>query len=358
MKKKFFHKNINNRIVVLKNFLNSADENQTKPPPSSFDKLKEFANKIEINRSIQFKQKMANFLKSRHIVIICGLFIIPVSVLMSKKTFLKQINISSIKKTSKNLCEDLKIEGKILSTGWEKIETTSSGKVEKVYVKRGDKIREGDKITDLVTDEGQKLNEKYLVLKRNLESEKTTLKELQENFNDAHLNFMTKAVSNNLSDSDPIYIEEKIKMDEAEKKFKKQQSLVNSMEAEIIRLRREYEKEVLTIKSPAAGIVENLLLSPEEKISQKIIGVIKTENETILSFSFPQDLLTNLTNDSIEISFEDYSDKTFFAKILNIDQNLIKITIPQNNEPIFISMKPILNLKKCQLPKQQVPDNC
>ena len=337
---KFFHKIIGNQKVPLKSAVAVMAENDGKDVVEENTEIHQPVNTAKKEP----KAKLPPIFDKNMIWLVAGILSLIVFVFLGGKLiFLNKTVTENQQVSPEAVSSEIIVAGKVASSANVLINADVNGVVGRIFVKKGDRVKLGQKIADLIPDqEDRKKNDQalseYLVVKKKLESAQETEKSLQGEYLATHKRFMEGAVASNLPSSDPVYIQQKTEMDNAESQYKKQQSTVLGLQRTASNLWQNYEQGLFSINAPAAGTIGEIFLVQGEGIPKKAV-LIKTEDETTLVFNITESDFSKIqTNDKVEITFKDYPEKIFIGKVRKIEQNELTAVLDQHEESFTVDM--------------------
>ncbi len=218
--------------------------------------------------------------------------------------------------------------GLISGTNISPITTTTTGIVDKVYVKDGQKIYAGQILARLQPDLASKQKQissyaAYLAAKNQLQNNKDRLNSLQSAAFKANQKFINDAVARNLSDLDPTYIQEKADWLQAEADYKNQSSAIAQSQTSLQSNYLDYQSVSSNILSPGSGTLVNFALEPGITIStsgQKIGAIKNTLSKIQATVNLSEsDVGKVLPGEKVTFSLDAIANKTFTGKVLAID---------------------------------------
>ncbi|MGI5826228.1 MAG: efflux RND transporter periplasmic adaptor subunit [Patescibacteria group bacterium] len=347
----FFHKVVGRRRVPLKNLATVLTEGVDETPPQQNKESIE-TKPQEIGNTIKPKKKFPPIFNKNMFWFVAGVMSLVVFVFLGGKLILHNRNSSPPQQAPQEAPPPgISLSGRVVTSSSVVINPNVNGTVGRVYVKQGDRVKAGQKIADLTPDQedkeksGEALSE-YLAAKKNVELAQETETTLQQQYLEAHKRFMEGAVARNLPPEDPTYIQQKTEMDTAEKDYKKQQALVSGLKATASKLWQEYEQGLLSVDSPAAGVIGEINLTQGEAIPKTAV-IIETEEDTTLVFTINEEDFDKIqTGDPAEVSFEAYPGKVFNGKVRKIEGRELTITMDKYEEPFAVGMTATATIKE------------
>ncbi len=254
-----------------------------------------------------------------------------------------------------NIQSSITISGKISDSNSMDITTQATGIVDKVYVKNGDTVEEGQKIAELKPDQKTKrmqseLWAQYLSAKNSFNNVKASETFLKNQLTEAHHKFLNDAVARNLDHNDPSFVEQESLWKAAEAHYKNQQAVMDVSSANAASAWRAYNEYSSVITAPISGTVSNLpipgiLLKTEPSapfsgsVPQNKIGTITIPGPLLATANVSEIDVTNISVDQeVTLSIEAYSNETFSGTIESIDTNGIDIS-GTIHYPVTISLE-------------------
>jgi len=222
--------------------------------------------------------------------------------------------------------------GSIVSANIFEVTTQATGMVKKVYVSDGEKVKAGQKIMEIELDlAGKQKNvsawSAYLSAKNNLEQAKATLWSLNSAMWQANQKFINDAVTRELPEDDPTYIQEKSDWLAAEAKYKNQQAAISQAQVAVNNAWLSYQLTSPIITAPVSGTIIGLNFVPGMTIdnssskSQQVVAVIRTEGTPIASFNLSElDVSVVKPGQKATIKVDSFPDKTFTGKVMSVDR--------------------------------------
>ncbi len=251
----------------------------------------------------------------------------------SKKEDQVQYQTASVEKGV--LVSSVSASGQVLSVNVMSANTKASGVVKKVYVKDGDRVKEGDNILEIDLDfQGEQKRvqawSSYLSAKNSLESAKTTLYTLQSQEFAANQKFINDAVARELDPTDPTYIQQNADWLAAEAKYKNQGAVIAQAQSGVNNAWLSYKLVAPVITAPTDGIVTSLMYTEGMNIgsldtgsseSNQKAATIKTEGNPIISVNLSEiDVSRVIPDQQAVIIFGSISDKTFTGRVVGVDR--------------------------------------
>ena len=221
------------------------------------------------------------------------------------------------------------------------IVTQASGIVNKIYIKSGDTVNQGDKIADVTLDTAgqQRQAQAYsslLSAQNNLQNANTQLYTLQSQLFVANQKFVNdRGVDNPTTDqkNDPVYIEENATWLAAEAAYKNQTNVIAQSQANLSNASLAYQLTSGTITAPTAGIVSDLVVTKGMQVgssnttsgsstttSNQAIASIKTGNSTTVMVNIAEvDASKVQVGQKATITFDAIANETFTGKVMGIN---------------------------------------
>lgn len=284
---------------------------------------------------------MHNLIKNKKIIISIVLVIIVIGFFVwksqSSKIFTPQYQTSTIEKGT--LISTVSASGNITSGNSLSISTEATGVIDKVYVKNGDVVKQGQTIATIILDQDAKQKQiaawsSYLSTQNQLKSANDKLVSLQASAFKADQKFRDQAQSQGLSDQDPTYVTQHTDMLVTKNDYENQLASIKQLGVSLTSSGLSYQKLSSTIVAPAAGTVSNLIIASGSVISQQsssssnssgtqAIGTIaRQQNNLQASVSLTEIDVTKVTaGQKVTITLDAFADKTFTGKVLLVDTN-------------------------------------
>ncbi len=230
--------------------------------------------------------------------------------------------------------------GSISSGNDVNITTNVSGTVNRIYVKNGDKVTQGQKIAEITLDQSSEQKKtaawaSYLSAQNQLNSSVANYNSLQAAAFSANQKFINGAAARGLAASDPTYIQEYATWLQAEANYKNQAGVVASARASLSNTWINYQQTSPTITAPIAGVVSNLVLAPGISISAstgsstnttsaaQIVGTItKADGGLLTTVNVSEiDATKVLAGQKVTLTMDAFPGKTFTGKVLIVNTN-------------------------------------
>lgn len=284
---------------------------------------------------------MDNLIKNKKIIISIVLIILVVGFFVwkskSSKTSTPQYQTSIVEKGT--LISTVSASGNITSGNSLSISTEATGVIDKVYVKNGDVVKQGQTIATIILDQDAKQKQiaawsSYLSTQNQLKAANDKLVSLQAAAFKADQKFRDQAQSQGLSDQDPTYVTQHTDMLITKSDYENQLASIKQLGVSLTSSGLSYQKLSSTIVAPAAGTVSNLIIASGSVISQQsssssnssgtqAIGTIaRQQNNLQASVSLTEIDVTKVTaGQKVTITLDAFADKTFTGKVLLVDTN-------------------------------------
>jgi multidrug efflux pump subunit AcrA (membrane-fusion protein) len=266
-----------------------------------------------------------------------------------------QIQTATVEKGT--LVVTIAASGNITLASETDITTAASGVVKTVLVNNGDKVVKGQKIAEITPDEegAARQSEAYLAYLESQEAVKTAQKEqaeadiamwearkaifdAQEAIDYKNNNAINPATKEEYTEEEKAIIDKtldkaKTAFEEAELKFKNAGAVIANAKAKQTAAWRNYQEASSFIYSPAAGVVNNLTLSPGVVLAPTTSAGDNSTSltQTVGKISNPQATLQAAVSLSelevtkvkpgqkATLTLDAYPDKTFTGKILAVN---------------------------------------
>lgn len=255
----------------------------------------------------------------------------------SSKTTTPQYQTSVAQKET--LISTVSASGNITSGNSLSISTEATGVIDKVYVKNGDTVKQGQTIATIILDQDAKQKQisawaSYLSTKNQLKTANDKLVSLQASAFKADQKFRDQAKSQGLSDQDPTYITQHTDMITTKNDYENQLESIKQMEVSLTSSGLSYQKLSTNIIAPATGTVSNLIIASGSVINQQsssasnssgtqTVGTIaRQQNNLQASVSLTEiDVTKVVSGQKVTITLDAFADKTFTGKVLLVDTN-------------------------------------
>ncbi len=285
-------------------------------------------------------KKGNNFFKGREIIIF-ALVIIALGFGAFKLFFPKKAAVQYQTSTAEKgtLISSVSSSGSISSGNNLSISTAATGVIDKVFVKNGDKVRQGQTIATILPDQDSKQKQiaawgAVVSAQNQLSSAQTAMYQLQSTAAKADQVFHDQAQSQNLSPDDITYITQKANKDQADAQLANQPSVINAAQISLTNAQLSYQKLSNSIIAPSAGTVSNLIIAPGTIISQQSssnsnssgtqqIGTItRQQNNLQAAVNLSEMDVTKVkVGQKVTISLDAFPNKTFTGKVLLVNTN-------------------------------------
>jgi multidrug efflux pump subunit AcrA (membrane-fusion protein) len=235
-----------------------------------------------------------------------------------------------------NLTNSLALSGQVEQSNLISVSSKASGVVNQVYVTDGQEVKKGQKIAEITLDSEGINNQSsawssYLSAQTSLESAKTQLWTLESTMWQKHEDFESRALDNELSVDDPVFIETQRDWLAAEANYKNQAQVVTQRQAALSSSWYNYQLYQATITAPVNGTIvglnlaEGLTISYSEGSSgtatSQIAAIIKTAGRPIASFNVTEVDIPKLTvGQKATIIIDSYPDETFSGTVEAINR--------------------------------------
>lgn len=286
------------------------------------------------------KKKPKNFFKTKKffvlLILIAGLAFIGFKIFSPKKSEV-QYQTGTVEKGT--LISTVSSSGSISSGNNLTISTAATGVIDKVYVKNGDKVKQGQVIATISLDDDAKQKQvsaygSVLSAQNQLTSAKTALYQLQAAAAKADMTFHDQAESQNLSPDDITYITQKANKDQADAQLANQPNVIKAAEISLSNAQLSYQKLSNKIIAPSAGTVSNLIIAPGTIISpqsssssnasgtQQIGTITREQNNLQATVNLSEIDVTKVeVGQKVTITLDAFADKTFTGKVLLVNTN-------------------------------------
>ncbi len=228
--------------------------------------------------------------------------------------------------------------GSITSGNNLSISTSATGTVNKVFVKNGDIVKQGQKIAEITLDQDALQKQasswaSYLGAKNSLDSAKNKLNSLQATEFNLNQKFINGSVARGLAVDDPTYIQENANWLQAENDYKNQYNAITQSQASLTSAWYAYQQVSPTIVSPANGVISNLMIAAGSVITQSSsstnsntsqqLGTIRRPDEnTQAAISLSEIDATKVNpGQKVTITMDAFPDKTFTGKVIIVNTN-------------------------------------
>lgn len=243
------------------------------------------------------------------------------------------------------LVTSVSASGSIATGGNLPITTAATGTVSTMYVKNGDTVIKGQKITDITLDQDSQQKQasawsSYLQAQNSLNSAQSKINSLQAALFKANQTFINDKGINNPTDqqkSDPVYIQENASWLQAEADYKNQTGVINQAQSGLNNAWLSYQQINPTITSPSDGIVANLTIAEGSIISPQTTSSSNNNSGNSLQklgvITIPQNNIQAIVNLSemdvakvtpgkkVTLTLDAFPGKTFTGKVLIINTN-------------------------------------
>lgn len=221
--------------------------------------------------------------------------------------------------------------GSILGGNSINITTQATGVVDKVYVKDGDIVSQGDKIADLKLDSNSQAKQasawsSYLSAKNSLDVASAKINSLQAAEFKANQTFINDAVARGLKTDDPTYIQENALWLQAEADYKNQASALVATQAALGSSWLNYIQLSPTITAPTDGVVSGLTLVPglptgNATGSSSTVGIITLKQPSLqASVNLTEIDVTKVKiGQKVTLTLDAFPDETFTAAVSAIN---------------------------------------
>lgn len=274
----------------------------------------------------------------------------------------QQPQFQTVKVERGTVVSSVTASGQVLTANMINITTGASGVVKQVYVKDGDTVAAGQKISEITLDlQGQQKNasvwSSYLSAKNSVDSANATFYSLQSDMFAKWRTFkdLAESVSYDTSEERTLpqfHIAEKDWL-AAEAKYKNQQGVLDQAKASLNSAWLSYQLTSPVITAPVAGtvsdigLVEGMVLNGNQSTSTSTsqttgvsfrAAVIQSTAASILTFNLTEiDAPKVKIGQKATITLDSLPDKTFTGKVATID----KIGTTSNNVtnyPVIIQL--------------------
>lgn len=284
---------------------------------------------------------MIGFIK-KHVKVLVGILVVGVVAFLILKPFDKknqapQYQTATAKKGT--LISSISSSGTITTGNNLTITTSATGTVNKVYVKNGDSVKQGDKIAEITLDQDSLQRQasawsSYLSAKNSLQSARDKMYSLQAAAFKANQTFINGAAARNLDKTDPTYIQEYALWLQAEADYKNQDGAIKQAQAGLTNSWYSYQQTSSTITAPAFGTIANLIIAPGILISgttssstgtastQKLGTIVKPNENIQASINLSEIDSTKVkAGQKVTLTLDALPDMTFTGKVLIVDTN-------------------------------------
>lgn len=268
-------------------------------------------------------------------ILIAILIFIIIKIISAGSSSKVQYQTSTVQKGT--IISTISASGKAISTSILPISTNTSGIVNKVYVKDGDKVYKGQKIADVTLDQtGEQQYAQalagYYSAKSGLVNANNAYYNLQAAEYAANTKFMNDAAARNLDVTDPTYIQENDAWLAAEASFKNQQNTLNQAQVTLNNAAINLQLSSPTITAPYTGTISNINLvagmvitastnSSTGATSSQRIAVIKNDATPIINVTLGETDVPNVKiGQKATITFDSIADKTFTGVVATVDR--------------------------------------
>lgn len=284
---------------------------------------------------------MQNLINNKKVIISFVLVILLIGFFVWKnktsQTTTPQYQTTTVAKDT--LISTVSASGNVTSGNSLSISTEATGVIDKVYVKNGEVVKQGQTIASIILDQDAKQKQisawaSYLSTQNQLKSSQDKLISLQATAFKADQKFRDQAQSQGLSDQDPTYITQRTDMITSKNDYDNQLASINQLKVSLTSSGLSYQKLSSTITAPAAGTVSNLIIASGSVISQQSssssnssgtqsIGTItRQQNNLQASVSLTEmDVIKVSAGQKVTITLDAFTDKTFTGKVLLVDTN-------------------------------------
>lgn len=236
------------------------------------------------------------------------------------------------------LVSSITASGTITSGNSLNITTSATGTVNKVLVKNGDTVKQGQKIAEITLDQDALQRQtqawsSYLSAKNSLESAKSKLNSLQATAFKVNQEFINDAVARDLDTTDPTYIQQHATWLQAEADYKNQYNIISQSQVSLSSAWYSYQQVSSSVIAPATGTIANLIIASgtiisgssntSNSISTQKLGTVKRPNEnTQASVVLSEVDVTKVkVGQNATITLDALPDHSFTGKVLMIDTN-------------------------------------
>lgn len=222
------------------------------------------------------------------------------------------------------------------------VTTGASGVVNKVYVKSGDSVNQGDTIADITLDiAGQEKQAQtwanYLSAQNSLNSAQAKINSLQSALFVANQAFLNDRGVINPSDSqkqDPKYIEENATWLQAEADYKNQAGVIAQAQVAVSNAWLSYQAVSSKIVAPTSGVITDLTIAEGMQLGSQsetsgstttgtslaTVANIKTQGIPVISVNLSEvDVAKVKAGDKATITFDALPNQTFTGKVIGIN---------------------------------------
>lgn len=236
------------------------------------------------------------------------------------------------------LVQTVTASGQITNANNVSITIQASGVVDKVLVKNGDQVSQGQTIATLTLDQASQQKStaafaSYLSAKNALDIANAKYNSLQNSLFVANQKFINDAVARGLQTNDPTYIEEDAAWLQAEADYKNQDLAVKAAQSSLGASGLNLSQLSSTITAPASGIVKGLTITPGAIVTVTSSSANAAGSSQVLGSVYqagPIQANVNLSEiDSVKVSegqkvtmtLDAFPNLTFTGKVVSINTN-------------------------------------
>jgi len=253
-----------------------------------------------------------------------------------------------------HLVNSLTLSGQVEQSNLISVASKASGVVNQVYVTDGQAIKAGQKLAEITLDSEGINNQSsawasYLSAKTGLESAKTQLWTLESSMWQKHEDFESRALDNDLSVDDPIFIETQRDWLAAEANYINQKEVVAQRQAALSSSWYNYQLYQASITAPVNGTIIGLNLAEGLTISysegnaggaaSQTVATIRTSGKPIAAFNVTEvDIPKLQVSQPVQLSLDSYPNQAFQGTIAAVDR-VGSATSGVTQYPVLISFE-------------------
>ncbi len=232
-----------------------------------------------------------------------------------------------------NLTISVSASGKVASTNASTITTQASGVVSKILVKEGAQVTAGQAIAQVDLDligrqKSAQAYASYQSAKNSLASAQASQHSLQSQLFKANQTFINGAVADNLSSSDPNFIQQNADWLASEASYKNQATVIAQAQTSLSSAWLSYQQSSATIYAPLSGKITGLSIQPGTILNSSNstestateIGYVTTQANPTIQISLTEiDVPKVKIGNTVEVTIDALPNQTFPGKVVSID---------------------------------------